>query len=138
MDWKPLHPNNMLCNGLDGYYCVVLKQYKDGTYYGRKYTIVFQHKEIEPGTGYIDSKNIDRYVLFEKTYSHIIGDLEHPEPTNESPMLSNHEHNTLNACEVNDYGSFVYAYETLELAKKRAQAQWDHIYGYVASFIQNK
>ena len=133
--WKPLYPNNMKCNGLDGYYCMMIRQYSDGTYYGRKYTIVFQCKEIEPGTGFIDSKLIDRYVLFEKTYPKIIGNLEHPSPTNEYPEFFQANPNTLNTHDVNDYGSFVYAYETLELAKKRAETQYNHIYGYVASFL---
>lgn len=135
--WKPLYPNNMKCNGLDGYYCLVIRQRDDGTYYGRKYTIEFQHKEIEPGTGYVDSKTIDRYVLFEKIYPEIIGNLEYPEPTNESPEFFDDNKNTLDAHDVNSYGSFVYAYETLELAKKRAETQWNHIYGYVASFLGN-
>jgi hypothetical protein len=111
----------MKCNGLDGYYCLVIRQHKDGTHYGRKYTIIFQHKEIEPGTGYVDAKTIDRYVLFERTYPKIVGNLEYPEPTNESPGLFGDENNTLNAHDVNNYGSFVYAYETLELAKNRAE-----------------
>ena len=135
--WKPLCPNNMECNGLDGYYCLIIRQRDDGTHYGRKYTIEFQHKEIEPGTGYVDSKTIDRYVLFEKIYPEIIGNLEYPEPTNECPEFSNNNSNTLDAHDVNSYGSFVYAYETLELAKKRAEMQWNHIYGYVASFLNN-
>ena len=135
--WRPLYPNNMKCNGLGGYYCLVINQRDDGTYYGRKYTIEFQYKEVEPGTGYVDAKTIDRYILFEKTYPKIIGELKYPEPTIESTMSFEDDQNTLNTHDVNNYGSFVYAYETLELAKKRAEIQWNHIYGYVASFLNN-
>ena len=134
-EWKPLHPNNMKCNGLSGYYCLMIRQKDDGTYYGRKYTIEFQHKEVEPGTGYIDPQTIDRYILFENTYPEIIGTLEYPEPTNEDHGLFNDDKNTLSAYDVNNYGGFVYAYETLELAKKRAEVQYYHIFSYVASFI---
>ena len=136
MEWKPIYPNNMLPNGIDGYYCLVLCQNKNGTYSGRKYSIVFQHEERESGTGFINKEKVDRYVLFEKIYTEIIGPLEYPEPTDEAPELFKECINTLNAYDVNDYGGFVYAYETIEMAKKRAQVQWDHIYGYVASFLK--
>ena len=138
MEWKPIYPNNMKCNGVDGYYCLIVRQHKDEAYYGRKYSIIFQHKEIEPGTGYINTSEIDRYVLFEKAYPMIVGRLDYPEPSDDSFGHFNNSCDTLSDYDVNDYGGFVYAYETLELAKKRAEVQWNHIYGYVASFINDQ
>ena len=102
---------------------------------GRKYSIVFQHEEVEPGTGHIDSNKIDRYVLFEKCYFNIKGRWEHPDPSETVAIIFGDDENTLNAAEVNDYGRFVYAYKDIESAKKRALRQYKAIYGYAMSFI---
>ena len=135
MQWKPLYPNNMTCNGLDGYYCLMFYKHKDGTISCRKYTIEFQFKEVIPGSGFIDTKEIDRYVLFEKIYPRVEGPLEYPEPTEDWFGHVDDTANTLNTYDVNSYGSFVYAYDSLELAKQRAYTQYRHIYGYVLSFL---
>ena len=128
MLWKPLYPNNMIDNEMNGYYCIVIRQHLNGTYSGRKYTILYQRKEIEPGTGLVDSNNIDRYVLFEKTYSEINGPLDYPEPSRKTFMDWTNTDDTLNAYDLNDPGNFIYAYETLELAQQRALAQYKHMY----------
>lgn len=132
--WKPLYPNNMPGNGLDGYYCLVLNTDSKGKIFGRKYTICFQYKEAEVGTGCMNKDEIDRYILFEKSYVEIKGKTEHPEPSNVFDF-PNKDNDTLTACEVNDYGSFIYAYETLEAAKQRALRQYNLIYGYAMSHI---
>jgi hypothetical protein len=133
--WKPLHPNNMPCNGIDGYYSVICRKDENGNVSARKYTIIFQHKEIYHGTGFVDSNVIDRYVLFEKCYPLVNGPTEHPKPTNEFNW-SNNDTITFNEHEVNDYGRFVYAYETLELAQQRAKTQYEAIYKYAISFVE--
>ena len=135
LEWKPLYPNNMPCNGLDGYYCLILNTDSEGKVFGRKYTICFQYKEVEEGIGCVNTKEIDRYILFEKSYFEIIGSTIHPEPSDDSWNLWEESENTLNAAEVNDYGNFVYAYETLDGAKKRALRQYKVIYGYAMSHM---
>lgn len=134
LNWKPLYPNNMPCNGLNGYYCLILHTDSKGITYGRKYTIEFQYKETDLGTGITNRKDIDRYILFEKSYSEIHGSCEHPEPSNDFNLWEDGI-NTLNAAEVNDYGRFVYAYKDLEFAKKRALTQYKAVYGYAMSYI---
>lgn len=137
--WKPIYPNNILGNGLAGFYCLVVKQDKNGEYSGRKYSIIFQHEEVEEGTGYINPEKINGYILFEKSYGKIVGSLDYPNPSLDSPNdLWNSHGNTLSSGDINSYGSFVYAYKDLETAKKRALSQYKAIYGYVAShFIED-
>ena len=102
--WHALYPNNMKENGIEGYYCRLFR--KDETdetkYYCCKWTIVFQHKEIEPMR--IGSE-IESYNLHMKRYF----DYE-----NEVKELR---------YDVNDYGDFVRNYKTLEEAKEGALAR---------------
>ena len=137
IEWKPLYPNNMKCNGLEGCYCVMFYKHKDGIVSARKYTIAFQRKELKPGTGLVEPNSIDRYVLFEKSYPEVIGPLEHPEPTDNWIGLDLDSKDTFNRYDVNSYGDFVYAYEDLEVAKQRAYAQFWHIDGYIMSFLDD-
>lgn len=132
--WKPLYPNNMPCNGLDGYYCLILHKGNEDKICGRKYTIFFQYKEIEEGTGHINRKEIDRYVLFEKNYFNIKGPTKHPEPSDDFDWYVESS-DTLHATEVNDYGSFVYAYEDLDSARKRVLNQYKAVYAYALSHL---
>ena len=137
--WKPLYPNNMKCNGVEGYYCLIFKKNDDGIVHGRKYTILFQHEEIDEGTGLVDPRKINAYILFEKSYWDVIGPLEYPEATDKEPYdLLYSNGNTLTSSDMNDKGSFIYAYRDMESAKKRALRQFQAIYGYVAShFIED-
>ena len=132
--WKPLYPNNMINNGIEGYYCLALRKDKDGKVSGRKYTILFQNEEREAGTGFVDSEKINAYILFEKSYWNVVGPLEYPEPCEYTPNdLWHSSENTFSSSDMNDYGTFIYAYKDLETAKKRALGQYKAIYGYVAS-----
>ncbi len=137
--WKPIYPNNILGNGLEGFYCLVIKQDKNGEYSGRKYSIIFQHEEVEEGTGYINPNKTNAYVLFEKSYGKIVGPLDYPNPSLDSPSdLWKSNGNTLTSGDINDYGTFIYAYKDIETAKKRALSQYKAIYGYIAShFIED-
>lgn len=120
-DWKPLYPNNMPCNGKEGYYAVKLHESDDGVISGRKYTILFQRETDEEGCLTEDAP-IEYYVLFEKNYLEVQGRIEHPEPSNEScPLDALEDSNTLNILEINDYGRFSFVCKTLEEAKKMAR-----------------
>lgn len=133
--WKPVYPNNMKGNGLDGYYCLMLYKDKEGKVSGRKYSIIFQHEEVEKGTGLIDSNKINGYILFEKVYREIIGDLDYPEAQEDYAPDLWKSTNTLSSSDMNDKGSFVYAYDNIEDAKNRALCQYKAIYGYVLSHM---
>ena len=135
MTWKPIYPNNMKGNGLDGYYCLMLHKDKEGKVSGRKYSIVFQNEEVEKGTGLVNPNKINGYILFEKVYREIVGPLDYPEALEDyAPDLWRSE-NTLSSSDMNDKGSFVYAYDNMEDAKKRALCQYKAIYGYIASYF---
>lgn len=138
MVWKPIYPNNMKCNGIDGYYCLMLHKDKEGKVSGRKYSIVFQNEEVEKGTGLVNPNKINGYILFEKVYREIVGPLDYPEATDREPLdlwHYNENENTLHSSDMNDKGSFVYAYDNIEDAKKRALCQYKAIYGYVLSHM---
>lgn len=138
MIWKPIYPNNMRGNGLDGYYCLMLHKGNDGKVSGRKYSIVFQNEEVEKGTGFVDPNKINAYILFEKVYCEVVGPLDYPEAQEDyAPDLWKSE-NTLNSADMNDKGSFVYAYDNIEDAKKRAMCQYKAIYGYVLSHMSEE
>ena len=78
-------------------------------------------------------------VLFEKSYWDVIGPLEYPEATDKEPSdLFYSNGNTFTSGDINDYGTFIYAYKDIETAKKRALRQFQAIYGYVAShFVED-
>ena len=42
LNWKPIHPNNLESNPIEGYYCIILHKLNDNTISGRKYSILFQ------------------------------------------------------------------------------------------------
>lgn len=134
-DWKPLYPNNMPCNGQEGYYAIKLHELEDGVISGRKYTILYQRKTNEEGYLTEDAP-IEYYVLFEKSYLEIHGRKEHPEPSDEDGFMSNDcKENTLHACEVNDYGSFSQVCKTLDEAKKMALERYQAVFGYALSHL---
>ena len=135
MVWKPFYPNNIRGNGVEGYYCLMLHTDKEGKVSGRKYTIAFQYEEVEKGTGFVNSEKVNGYILFEKAYRKIVGPLDYQGPYDEYvPDLWKSE-NTLSSSDMNDKGSFVYAYDNIEDAKKRALGQYKAIYGYVLSHM---
>lgn len=134
-DWKPLYPNNMPCNGQEGYYAVKLHELEDGVTSGRKYTILYQRETDEEGCLKEDAP-IEYYVLFEKSYLEVQGRMEHPEPSDEDDFMGDDwKENTLHACEVNDYGSFSWVCKTLDEAKNRALKQYQLVFGYALSHL---
>ena len=132
--WKPIHPNNMKCNGIDGYYCLLINKNADNKYSARKYSIIFQHEEVEKSTGFINPNKINAYILFEKSYYDVMGPHEYPLPEDDIPSdLWNNNGNTFSSSDINDYGHFVYAYDNIDDAKKRALTQYKGVHVYVAS-----
>lgn len=132
MEWFPLYPNNMICNGIIGQYCLLFHRHNTGVISARKYTILYQHEEMEPASGHINPNSITHYILFEKAYYDVNGALYYPSPSERSWFESEYDReHTFNAYDVNSYGSFVYAYSDIATAKQRAVTQYSHIYGYV-------
>lgn len=138
--WKPIYPNNILSSEMIGYYTLVLRKDSDGRIYGRKYSILFQ-KEENPehlGEGVLASHaDTELYILLEKNYYDVSGPLDYPEPVKSGYSLSpqSEQGNTFHSYGVNDYGSFVRADPTLELAKKRAVVQFRAVFGYAMSHL---
>lgn len=133
LEWKPLYPNNMPCNHLEGYYALKLHELEEGVVSGRKYTILFQRKIDEEGM--IISEEVEYYVLLEKSYCEIVGALQHPEPSNASIDSETERSNTLHSLEVNDYGRFSCVCKTLEAAKKMAIKNYQGVFGYALSYL---
>lgn len=133
LDWKPIYSKNMLSNGIAGYYALILFMDEAGNCSGRKYSILYQYEE-DPrhlGEGLLAySKKIELYILFEKTFPDFVGPLEYPESRKEAVMsLYDAPRMTLADERIGDYGRFVRAYPSLELAKKRAAMQFRAAYG---------
>lgn len=138
--WKPIYPNNILSNEIMGYYTLVLRKDSDGRVYGRKYSILFQ-KEEDPehlGKGVLPPHaRTELYILLVKGYYDVSGPLDYPEPAEGgySPFSQFEQESTFHSYGVNDYGRFVRAYPTLELAKKRATVQFRAVFGYAMSCL---
>ena len=62
------------------------------------------------------------YILFEKSYSHINGSLECPNPDIPVKNICTSSEITFDNAEINDCGKFVRAFQTLEDAKGYAVA----------------
>ena len=129
--WKPIHANNIKSNPIEGIYCLILNTDETGRIYGRKYTIIFQKETDEKGMVVGD---IDQYILFEKSYTDILGPTDYPEPTDNPSHMDNNCF-TLCAYDINDYGKFVHAYSDIEKAKTRAVYQFKAVFAYAMSHI---
>lgn len=116
--WKPLHPNNMANNPLEGYYALLFRKQHDGKIFGYKWTIKFQYEEIEPA---LSSSLINSYILFGKRYMDLDSVFSYPEPAKKYEFSKKHENGCADG--VNDYGDFFYAYRSLEEAKEGALAR---------------
>jgi hypothetical protein len=134
--WKPIYPNNVISNGIEGYYCLILHKMKDGTISGRKYSIMFQYAEHDHG--FINRDIIERYNLFEESYSEIIGNTDYDAPKEKFDWRKwQSEDRTFSDDDINNKGSFVRSYDNIEKAKERALIQYRAIYGYALSFIED-
>lgn len=121
--WKPVYPNNMSSNPIDGLFCLLFKKTDSGIY-ACKWTIQYQHKEIEPMLISCDAP-IEAYILHMKRYFEVKGPLEYPNPSKDGLLdnLRRSDKRTFNNSDVNSYGDFERAYSTLEDAKKGALAR---------------
>lgn len=125
--WKPVRPNNMAGNPIEGYYALLFMRQQDGKVYGCKWTIIFQKEETQPGLTSQYSK-VEAYILFMKRYF----DLEDVFDYLKSETVGSHPYlNSMGPYDgVNDYGDFVRAYRNLEEAKLGAMERcaWQGLY----------
>lgn len=133
LEWKPLYPNNMPCNGLCGCYCFLWIKNKEGEYSGRKYTILFQEKENEKGC--VQKGEVEFYVLFEKSYYNEQEPFVYPEPSNSSILASG---KPTDIFDINSYGTFIRAYTSENKARERALIQFKMIFSYAMSHLANQ
>ena len=122
VEWKELYPNNMLDNGLSGYYMLLFRKNRDGSISGCKFTIAFQEEEIMP-LRIRSGAPIEAYNLFCRRYFDVTGELQYPEPANELVLMTGDSKTFEDPNGVNDYGDFVRSYRTLEDAKTGALAR---------------
>lgn len=130
--WKPLYPNNMPGNGLEGYYTFLYYKDEEGKYQARKYTILFQG-ETTPDGMVKHGAEPKYYILFTKVYSDLPFPPKYPSP-DDAPRRGCYN-DELNAYDVNDYGTFVCVYESLDDAKRRALISHKMINVYVMSHL---
>ena len=133
LEWKPLYPNNMLCNRQCGWYCFLWLKNKEGTYHGRKYTILFQEKEDEKGC--TQRGEPDLFILFEKLYNDMKTPLVYHEPS-EKPIMT--LRGASDCFDINSYGSFVRAYTSENKARERALRQYKMVFSYAMSYLVEK
>ena len=112
--WKDWLANNMISNPKEGLYCLLFVK-KGSDIYCCKWTIEFQKKEISP---MCVTNEIESYNLFMNRYFKVNGPLEYPEPSED--CLLNEDNITFYGSGVNDRGSFVRNFKTLEEAKNGA------------------
>lgn len=119
LNWKPYYPNNIVSNGLEGYYAIV-----NSTDSARKFTILFQYPQDE--NGFVQkSREPELFILLEKTYRENKPD--YPQPGESCSMKDMDD--------VNDFGDFIRAYYNIESAKQAALQQYKMVYMYALSHI---
>lgn len=127
-DWYPVYMNNSYSECYDerGWYCLILKEVEKQVS-GYRFTIMYQREEIEPLVMNGLDAPIEKYILFEKRYDDVIGNLRYPD--SREPDKSSEEYgltyditNTLNNMDLNDRGSFIRTFDSLDEAKEYAIA----------------
>lgn len=126
LDWKPIYDNNDFSGVFreNGIYCLLLRDV-GGIAEGLRISIEYQVEEIEPFGRYSNAP-IEQYILYEKNYGRIDGKLSfrNPEDTHKVSSYSFMK-DTLNDYDLNNPGTFIRAFETLEEAKEYAIAVAD-------------
>ena len=127
--WKPMHMNNIADNPVVGEYALIINK-TDDKITARKFTIFYQPHMIEPM--HLDpSKGTECYVLFEKSYDEIYGQLEYPTSENkgayseENYQCSRHQlayfdWASFSEGDMFDYGRFIRCFKTSDEAKEYA------------------
>ncbi len=108
-EWKPVYPNNMICNGVEGLYTDMFFE-KDGKYSYLKYTIDYNSRCDAEGMSHPE-EGVKYYVLHEYYKTDLDEKFEIPAPTDGNDTDSDLD------CLVNDYGRFRYVFEDEETAK---------------------
>lgn len=126
--WKPIHPNNTPCNGVDGIYTDMFFEKGDKFQYV-KYSIRYQPRCDKDGISHPE-EGTAFYILHELRIDDLEEKFEIPEPNNNSKW------NDPYANMVNNYGRFRYAFGDEETAKSVVAAeliQMIYPYGYILS-----
>lgn len=118
--WKPMYMYNISRFPLMGEYAFLFKKDREEIR-GYRFSIKYQYEETEPLSNKNDAP-IEMYILFEKSYSHINGSLEYPNPDIPVKNIYTSSEITFDNAEINDCGKFVRAFQTLEDAKGYAVA----------------
>lgn len=111
--WKPLYPNNMPCNGVEGLYTDMF--FKNGDKYDYiKFTIEYIYRCDEQCTIYPE-EGIKGYALYSLKLNDLDSTFEIPEPSDKFDIMEDRL-----ADMVNDYGDFNYVFGTEDIAKGAA------------------
>lgn len=113
LEWKPVYPNNMPCNGIEGIYSEMNFQ-KDGKYQYVKFTVEYQARVDEEGISW-PSEGTKYYVLHELIINDSDVPIETPEPNDNYDILE-----TENIGFINCYGDYRCVFDDEETAKKVA------------------
>ncbi len=108
--WKPIHPNNMPCNGVNGIYTEMFFE-KEGKYTYLKYSIQYCSRCDEEGLSHPE-EGTKYYVLHELRMHDVEKKFKIPKPSNKFDW------NDDRANLVNEYGRFRYVFDDEDTAKK--------------------
>lgn len=130
--WKPIYSNNIKTNPQIGEYALLLKKEEDGTFSGRKFSIIYQWKQIRPMIMSQDTE-VEGYALFWNEYDTIHGPLQYPPCEGEQgrdniyDTLENgifkmtfFDWVTFTDSDLENYGRFLRYFQTAEEAKEYA------------------
>ena len=124
-EWKPVHPNNMSCNPVEGIY-TDMNFKKDGKYRYLKYTISYESRCDEKGMSHPE-EGTKYYVLHELRADDLEEKIVIPEPSDDFRPFKKNDPATI----VNNYGRFRYVFDDEETAKKVVCSELVHmIYPY--------
>lgn len=113
LQWKPLYPNNMPCNGVAGSYTDMFLM--EGERYNYvKFTIKYMYRCDEDGISHPE-EGIRYYVLHMLEIRDLEVTFSIPEPSDDYKMTDK-----TNADIVNSYGRFRYVFDDEETARKVA------------------
>lgn len=123
LEWKPVYPNNMPCNGVDGVYSE-MNFLKEGKYQYVKFTVEYQARVDEEGFSW-PSEGTKYYVLHELIINDLDEPLETPEPKDDFNFFED------DMGMINCYGAYRCVFDDEETAKKVAGNDLlHHIYPY--------
>lgn len=121
--WKSIHPNNIKSNYEDGVYALIFKE-RDEKVTGYKFSIIYQREHISPLYYKGTNSKIEMYILLEKEYIDVQGPLGYGEYGKHCYIgdwdLDFFEEKTFTDYDINSYGKFLRAFESLDEAKKYA------------------